>query len=41
MIVKELQKMFGYIYLGEEKTITTDVLLNIANRRMYCQISVP
>ena len=38
MIMKELQKRFGEIYLGRKKTITTDVLFIIANIRIDFQM---
>ena len=34
MIVKELQKCFGEIYLGGKKNITTDVLFIMENIRI-------
>ena len=38
MIMKELQKRFGEIYLGRKKTIITDVLFIIANIRIDFQM---
>ena len=38
MIVKELQKSFGEIYLGGNKIIATDVFYIVANIRIYFQI---
>ena len=38
MIVKELQKRFGRIYLGGGETINTDGFFIISNIRIDCQM---
>ena len=37
MIFRELQKKFGEIYLGEKKTISTDMFFIVANITTTCQ----
>ena len=36
--MKELQKSFGGIYLGEKKTSSTDIFFVLANIRINCQM---
>ena len=38
MVMKELQKKIGEIYLGGGKTISTDELFIFENIRINCQI---
>ena len=38
MILRELQKNFGEIYLGGKKTISTDMFFILANITTNCQI---
>ena len=38
MIFRELQKQFGEIYLGEKKTISTDMFFIVANIKINCQM---
>ena len=38
MILGELQKSFGEIYLGEKKTICTDMFFILANITTDCQM---
>ena len=38
MILRELQKQFGEIYLGEKKTISTDMFFILENITTNCQM---
>ena len=38
MIMKELQKMFGEMYLGGRGSISTDVSFILENLRINCQM---
>ena len=38
MVFRELQKKFGEIYLGEKKTISTDMFFIVANITTTCQM---
>ena len=38
MILRELQKVFGEIYLGGKKTISTDMFFILANITTNCQM---